>query len=37
MIEDFSDAISGKPAWLPALDQSLYVAKLLDQIKGFDA
>ncbi|CAN2188729.1 MviM Predicted dehydrogenases and related proteins [Candidatus Nanopelagicaceae bacterium] len=33
MIEDFSDAISGKPAWLPALDQSLYVAKLLDQIK----
>lgn len=34
MIEDFSDAISGKPAWLPALDQSLYVAKLLDQIKA---
>jgi len=37
MIEDFSDAISGKPAWIPALGQSLYVAKLLDQIKGFDA
>lgn len=34
MIEDFSDAISGKPAWIPALDQSLYVAKLLDQIKA---
>ena len=36
MIENFSNAISGKPAWIPALDQSLYVAKLLDQIGAFN-
>lgn len=36
MIENFSDAISGKPAWIPAIEQSLYVAKLLDQIGAFN-
>jgi predicted dehydrogenase len=35
MIENFSDHIAGKPALLPSIDQSLYVAKLLDQIKDF--
>lgn len=36
MIENFSDAISGKPAWVPAVEQSLWVAKLLDQIGAFN-
>ena len=35
MIENFSDRISGKPAWILGLDQSLAVAKILDQIKNF--
>jgi xylose dehydrogenase (NAD/NADP) len=35
MIENFSDHIAGKPALIPSFDQSLYVAKLLDQIKDF--
>jgi predicted dehydrogenase len=35
MIENFSDRISGKPAWILGLDQSLSVAKILDQIKNF--
>jgi predicted dehydrogenase len=35
MIENFSDHISGKPALIPSIGQSLYVAKLLDQIKDF--
>ena len=33
MIENFSDHISGKPAWMLGIDQSLAVAKILDQIK----
>jgi len=37
MVENFSDYILGAPAWLPAIDQSLYVAKLLDQIKACDS
>jgi D-xylose 1-dehydrogenase (NADP+, D-xylono-1,5-lactone-forming) len=32
MVENFSDHISGKPAWLLGIDQSLTVAKILDQI-----
>jgi xylose dehydrogenase (NAD/NADP) len=35
MIENFSDRISAKPAWILGLDQSLAVAKILDQIKNF--
>lgn len=35
MVENFSAHISGEPAWIPAIDQSLYVAGLLDQIKEF--
>ena len=35
MVESFSDYISDKPAWILGLDQSLYVAKALDQIKEF--
>jgi predicted dehydrogenase len=35
MIENFSNHISGEPALIPSIDQSLYVAKLLDQIKDF--
>jgi predicted dehydrogenase len=35
MIENFSDHIAGKPALIPSIGQSLYVAKLLDQIKDF--
>jgi hypothetical protein len=35
MVENFSDHISDKPAWILGLDQSLYVAKALDQIKEF--
>jgi len=34
MIENFSDHISGKPAWMLGIDQSLAVAKILDQIKA---
>jgi predicted dehydrogenase len=33
MIENFSDHISGKPARMLGIDQSLAVAKILDQIK----
>ena len=36
MIEDFSHYIMDEPAWIPTIEQSLYVAKLLDQIKAFD-
>jgi predicted dehydrogenase len=36
MIEDFSHYIVGEPAWITPIDQSLYVAKLLDQIMAFD-
>jgi hypothetical protein len=32
MIENFGAHISGEPAWIPAIDQTLYVAKLLEQI-----
>ena len=35
MIENFSDHISGKPAWILGLDQSLAVAKILDQIQEY--
>jgi len=35
MIENFSDHISGKSGWILGLEQSLYVAKALDQIKEF--
>jgi hypothetical protein len=34
MVEDFSHYILGEQAWIPAIDQSLYVAKLLDQIQA---
>lgn len=34
MVEDFSHHIMGEPAWIPTIDQSLYVAKLLDQIQA---
>lgn len=37
MIENFGAHISGEAAWIPAIDQSLYVARLLDQIKAFRA
>jgi predicted dehydrogenase len=37
MVENFSDHISGKPAWMLGLEQSLYVAQVLDQIKEFGA
>jgi hypothetical protein len=33
MVENFSDHINGKPAWTLGIDQSLAVAKILDQIK----
>ena len=36
MIENFGSHISGEPAWIPSIEQSLYVSKLLDQIKAFD-
>jgi predicted dehydrogenase len=35
MIENFGAHISGESAWIPSIDQSLYVAKLLNQIKEF--
>jgi D-xylose 1-dehydrogenase (NADP+, D-xylono-1,5-lactone-forming) len=35
MVENFSDHINGKPAWLLGLEQSLYVSQVLDQIKEF--
>jgi D-xylose 1-dehydrogenase (NADP+, D-xylono-1,5-lactone-forming) len=35
MIENFSDHISDKPAWILGLEQSLYVSQVLDQIKEF--
>ncbi len=35
MVENFSNHISGKPAWMLSLEQSLSVAKTLDQIKEF--
>ncbi len=34
MIENFGDYIKGAPAWIPPIEQSLYVMKLLDQIKS---
>jgi predicted dehydrogenase len=37
MVENFSDHISDKPAWILGLEQSLYVAQVLDQIKEFGA
>jgi xylose dehydrogenase (NAD/NADP) len=33
MIENFSQHLMGESAWIPSLEKSLYVAKLLDQIK----
>ncbi len=36
MVEDFSHYIMGEAAWIPSIDQSLYVAKLLDQIMAFN-
>lgn len=36
MIEEFSRYIMGEPAWVPSIEQSLYVAKLLDQIQAFN-
>lgn len=36
MIESVGAFILGESAWIPTIDQSLYVAKLLDQIKAFD-
>jgi predicted dehydrogenase len=36
MIENFGSHILGEPAWIPSIEQSLYVAKLLDQIRAFD-
>jgi predicted dehydrogenase len=35
MVENFSDHINGKPAWMLGIDQSLTVAKILDQIKEY--
>lgn len=34
MIENFGNHIEGKPAWILPIEQSLYVMKLLDQIKS---
>lgn len=34
MIENFGNHIEGRPAWIPPIEQSLYVMKLLDQIKS---
>ncbi|GDX22180.1 oxidoreductase [Actinomycetes bacterium] len=36
MIENFSNFISDEPAQIPTIEQSLYVAKLLDQIRDFN-
>ena len=36
MIENVGAYILGESAWIPPVAQSLYVAKLLDQIKAFD-
>jgi xylose dehydrogenase (NAD/NADP) len=36
MIENIGACILGESAWIPPVAQSLYVAKLLDQIKAFD-
>lgn len=36
MIENVGAFILGESAWIPAIDQSLSVAKLIDQIKAFD-
>ncbi len=36
MIENFSNFISDAPAQIPPIAQSLYVAKLLDQIRDFN-
>jgi hypothetical protein len=35
MVENFSDHISDKPAWILGLEQSLYVSQVLDQIKEY--
>jgi hypothetical protein len=37
MIENFSDHIAGETSWILPLSQSLFVAKLLDQIKAFES
>lgn len=34
MIENFGNYIKGASAWIPPIEQSLYVMKLLDQIKS---
>ncbi len=36
MIENVSASILGESAWIPAVDQSLFVAKLIDQIRTFE-
>ena len=36
MIENVSASILGESAWIPAIDQSLHVAKLIDQIRTFE-
>jgi hypothetical protein len=35
MVENFSNHISDKPAWILGLEQSLYVSQVLDQIKEY--
>jgi predicted dehydrogenase len=37
MIENFGNYIKGEPAWIPPIEQSLYVMQLLDQIKSSEA
>ena len=36
MFENVSAFILGESAWIPAIDQSLYAAKILDQMRAFD-
>ena len=36
MVENFGNHIKGLSAWLPPIEQSLYVMRLLDQIKSFN-
>ncbi len=36
MIENVSASILGESAWIPAVDQSLFAAKLIDQIRTFE-
>jgi predicted dehydrogenase len=35
MIESFGERIDGEPSWIPGIDESLNVAKVLDSIKAF--